>query len=117
MTIHAECWPGKGPVRSISVYTVEGEVGCRVRELRADRVVSYRSTASIHEFIAQRVHPGPWDIASSKGNANGNPNGKGGSSPEAEANIYGKRLLSGRGAYRNRLQETAQGADHDQAGP
>jgi hypothetical protein len=126
MTIYAECHPAHGPIHSISVYAVEGEVGCRVSELRADRCVRYRSTATAAEFIAQHKHLGPWEITGrNTGDCNGNPDGAEGHAEEAEIevlvqrrgrhDVYGQDILSGRGPYSCRLGQAEQGADHDQA--
>lgn len=113
VTFHAECQPAKGLIRRIAIYTVEGEVGCRVSEQRADRHVRYRSTATPAEFIAQHKHLGPWEITGrSTGDSNGNPDEAGSPGEEVGAieaayrrsrDLYGQDILSGRGAYVQRL--------------
>ena len=105
MAFYAECLPEHGSIRSITVYAVEGEVGCRVRELRTERAVAYGSSCTPAEFIAHRRHLGAWEITGlNKGDSNGNSDDREGSGPaEVDQGIYGKKVLSGRPPYRNIL--------------
>ena len=62
MTLYAEAYPiSTYRIRSLSAYAIEGEHGCRVRRVYHDgRVVRYRSTATVDEFMLQHKHLGPW---------------------------------------------------------